>query len=725
MRQTPYGIRTRGGKVGGVRTLGERLALAFAVARGRLFPFVPVAMALGIGLWFALPFDPGPRSWALALALLAGAAWVALRGPEALGPPAVVLAAAAAGFLAVSLRAETVRAPVLEGRYYGAVQGRVTGIDRSQSDDLRLTLDRVVLEDMDPEATPQRVRVSIKGPDLAPVPGTVVILTAQLLPPNAPAEPAGFDFRRMAWFDRLGAVGYAATPVLTWAPPEGQALAVDRLRQVLSGAITAAIPGDAGAFAAGVMTGDRSGLSLDAVRDLRDSNLAHLLAISGMNLAFLTGFVFALIRYGLALVPPLALRVNAKKVAAVAALGVAFFYLLLSGSNVATERAFVMAAVMLGAVLLDRKAFTLRSVALSAVLLLASKPESLTEPGFQMSYAATVALILGFGVLQARVERGRMPGAAVWVYTLVLSSVIGGVATAPYAAATFNRFADYGLIANLLTVPVMGAGVMGAGVMALLLWPLGLSALPFAVMGWSSGWILAVANRVAGLEGAVTMIPAPPLWVIPVMTLGAVWLAVWPGRARWAGAAPMAAALAGWVAVDRPALLISDDGRLAGLIGPEGRALSAPRGAGFAAQTWLARDGDGASQAEAAARPGFAGPREARRFTLDGVPGVVLTGKGAAEAVAGACGTVRLVIVAAVVPQVPGGCAVIDAGLLAQTGALAVTVDGGALVLTPARGAPRAWAGGKRWPSPDGLALAGLRSRADAGLRPADAPAPP
>ncbi len=670
----------------------DTLAGALAAARGHLFPFVPVAMGAGVGLWFALPADPSGLALtaALALAGLGAALWRA--GPEVAQPFGVLVLAAAAGFLCVTLRAEMVRAPVLDWRYYGPVQGRVVGIDRSQGDALRLTLDRVVLEDVAPDATPATVRVTLRGEPVEPVPGTTVLMTASLLPPSGPAEPGGFDFRRLAFFDRLGAVGYTATPVVTWAPPEPGRQWVARVRAALSAEIRAAVPGDAGAFAAGVLTGDRSGLSQAAVQDLRDSNLAHLLAISGMNLAFLTGFVFALIRYGIALVPRVALRIDARKLAAVVALAVAFFYLLLSGANVATERAFIMAAVMLGAVLLDRKAFTLRSVALAAVVILAWQPESLTEPGFQMSFAATVALIAGFRALQGRVEKAEVPGWALWVYTLVLSSVIGGVATAPFAAATFNRFADFGLIANLLTVPVMGAGVMGAGVVALLLWPFGLAGVPLAVAGWASAWILAVADRVAGLEGAVTTIPVPAGWAIPALSLGALWLAIWPGRMRWAGLAPVVVALSAWGTVDRPALLISDDGKLAGLLGPEGRALSAPKGASFAAETWLQRDGDGAGQREAADRPGFAGPPEARRFDLGPVAGVVLSGRDAGARVAAACATARLVILPEVAEAAPQGCTVIDRRRLRETGALAVTLTAsGELALTPARRRDRAW----------------------------------
>jgi competence protein ComEC len=140
---------------------------------------------------------------------------------------------------------------------------------------------------------------------------------------------------------------------------------------------------------------------------------------------------------------------------------------------------------MLGAVLLDRKALTLRSVAIAGVILLVWKPESLLEPGFQMSFAATVALIVGFRAVDRRVVKGAMPNWAIPVFTLVLSSLIGGLSTAPYAAAHFNRFTDYGLIANLLTVPVMGAVVMPAGAIAALLAPFGLAALPYG--SWKRG----------------------------------------------------------------------------------------------------------------------------------------------------------------------------------------------------------------------------------------------
>ena len=670
-------------------------ALQAARGQGLLFLWVPVFLALGIGLWFSLAHEPGLIFYALAglglVACLALGRW----GPLLLQPPALALACVLAGALSAGARAHLVTAPVLGFRYYGPVEGRVIGIDRSQGDDLRVTLDRVVLDRLSPRDTPQLVRISLHdAATLAPQPGTTVILTAHLSPPPGPSEPDGFDFRRMAFFDRLGAVGYSRTPMLVLAPPEPGAQRINRLRAGLSAAIMARIPGQAGAFASGAVTGDRSAITQDTVERLRDSNLSHLLAISGMNMAFITGFVFALVRYGLALVPPVALRINGKKIAALVALAVAAFYLALSGANVATERAFIMVAVMLVAVLADRRALTLRSVAIAAILLLVLRPESLLAPGFQMSFAATTVLIAGFGALDQGILRERVPRWVMPVFTLVLSSILAGLATAPLAAAHFNRFTDYGLVANLLTVPAMGLFVMPGAVFAVLGLPVGLEGIGLWLMEIGARWILFIAGIVAGWDGAVTGIPTPGPLVLPLLAFGGLTALLLRGPARVLATAPLVAGLALWAGSTRPDALISADGALVGLAGPEGRALSSPTGAGFAAQSWLENDGDLADQITAAARPGFDGPKGARVFALGPLRALHLKGKGAAERLADGCRAAQLVILSVPAEQRPQGCQIIDSDDLAASGPQAIWVaPDGALRIVATDRADRLWSG--------------------------------
>jgi len=692
-----------------VRVFGNPLR-ALAEVRGILFPWVPVFMALGIGLWFGLDSEPGVGCYAGVLAVLLATAACRLWGPEMAHPFVVAAACLAFGILAAGARAHLVQAPILGFRYYGPVEGRIIEVDRSQSDLISLTLDHVVLERVSPDRTPATVRISLhdEQPFMVPEPGLTVILTGHLAAPQPPSEPGGFDFQRMAYFERLGAVGYTRTPVLVLALPEPGAQAVNRLRVDLSAAVMERIPGQAGAFAAGAVTGDRSGITQATVESLRDSNLAHLLAISGMNMAFLTGFVFAALRYGMALVPWVALRVNSKKLAAVVALGVAGFYFLLSGGNVATERAFVMVTVMLGAVLLDRRALSLRTVAIAATILLTLQPESLLHPGFQMSFAATIALIASFGALEGRILREKVPRWTMPVFTLVLSSVVAGAATAPFAAAHFNRFTDYGLLANLLTVPAMGLCIMPGAVISALLGPLGLGAPGMWLMEAGSRWILFIAAWIAGWEGAVTGIGAPGPWVMPVMTLGALWVVLWRGPVRFWGGAPVAVALVLWGISERAPMIISPDAALVGLMGRDGRALSSPKGGSFAAGSWLENDGDLADQTAAAARPGFTGPAGARSFRVGEVAAVHLKGKAAAGALGSACQQSRLVIFAGEATFPPkGACTLIDRSVLARLGAVAVWPQpDGSLLLQPTRRGQRIWSGRPPESNPAQLAQA-------------------
>lgn len=677
-----------------MRVLDTGLA-AVGTARGSLLPWAPVCLSLGIGGYFALRIEPGTTFLLAVGSFAAVLALAAMRRRDLFRMPLIAAALVLAGLVLAATRAHLVAAPVLPFRYYGPVEGRVVGIDRSFSDQMRLTLDRVALADVAPERTPERVRVALHGPqgftELRP--GLTVILTAHLSPPEGPVEPGGFDFQRLAWFSRLGAVGYTRTPALALHAEEGGlALAAFRLRHTLSQAIQAAIPGQPGAFAAALMTGDRSGVTRATNDALRASNLSHLIAISGLHMGLLVGFVFATCRYGIALVPALALRLDTRKVAAVVALFAAVFYLILAGPSVATRRAFIMAAVMLVAVLADRRAVSLRSVAIAALLVLVIEPESLVEPGFQMSFGATLALVAAFGPwgrIQPRLPRLLRP-----VAMLVLSSMVAGIATAPIAAAHFNRIAEYGLIANLLAVPLMGSLVMPAGVIAAVLALVGLAAPALWVMGQGTAAILAVAQRVAGLDGAVLSVPAPPSGVLALLAFGGIVALVvrsaWP---RGIGVLLAVAALALWAGAERPLLLVAGDGALIGVMGPEGRVLSKPKGAGFVAQSWLEDDGDGATQEEASAREGIS---RAKGDITAAIPGLVVrhfTGKDAQSRALAACDRGTLILIdknwSGPVPE----CLLYDARRLKATGALAFYpgIDGLRIVTARELAGERLW----------------------------------
>ncbi|SFE68531.1 competence protein ComEC [Sulfitobacter brevis] len=491
----------------------RQLAQIMLQQRGELVGWIPVFLALGIGSYFSILYEPSLVFYLAVAGIIAVMLAFAKLLPEAASPLAIAVALGLTGFLLAGVRAHSVAGPVLGWRYYGPIEGRVVAIDRSQSDALRLTLDQVRLDRVTPDRTPKNVRISLHGDQSAsvtPEPGLRVMTTGHLSPPSGPVEPDGFDFQRHAWFVSLGAVGYTRVPLLAMAQAsEGHTgMGVFRIRMAASARIQRTLPGDIGGFAAAITTGDRSAISRMALENLRVTNLAHLLAISGLHMGLLTAVVLGGLRILLSLHTGTALRLPTKSIAAVGALIAATGYLMLSGGNVATERAYIMVAVALGALMIGRRALSLRAVAIAAIIVLALRPEALTGPGFQMSFAATTALVAVFGWLR-NVQTDRVPRLLKPVLAVVISSAVAGMATAPVGAAHFNTISHYGLIANLASVPLMGVLVIPAAVVALVLAPLGLDWIALWFMGLGLRWILGVAEFIAGLEDAQSYVAGP------------------------------------------------------------------------------------------------------------------------------------------------------------------------------------------------------------------------
>lgn len=658
-----------------------RLAIGNVMAQqGHLFGWAPVLLAIGIAGYFAMNVEPQVEVCA---ALLGAGVLVFLAQPilpERGRIWVIAVALVLGGFGLAGMRANMVAEPVLGFRYYGPIEGRIIEIDRSGSDAVRLTLDRVVLARMEARRTPGSVRISLHGDQsfITPRPGQVVLTTGHLSPPSGPVEPGGFDFQRMAWFEGLGAVGYTRNPVLLGAEAsEGEAgLWIYRKRVAISNGVHERLPSESGAFAAAIMTGDRSRMGADSLGALRASNLAHLLAISGMHMGILAAFVFAAFRYSLALIPYVALRWPVKKIAAIGALIVAAGYLALSGGSISTERAFVMVAVMLIAVLFDRRALTLRAVAIAALIVLTLRPEALFGPGFQMSFAATTALVAVFGVMRGA-EVAWLPRWMKPIGAVIISSLVAGLATAPIAAFHFNQIAQYGLAANLLSVPLMGTVVMPAAVLSAVLAPLGLEMIGLWIMDLGLRWILGVAHFIADQGGSLRHVVTPGPEVLALITLGGIFAVLWRGGGRWIGALPMLLGFALWQVAPRPAILIADSGSLIGVMTGDGRAVSKERGEAFSAGSWLENDGAPVEQLIAYQRVGLV--EQGRTVMAKVGDAQVMNVRGAtALATLQGCGGADIVITNQELRGL-AECEVYDINRLRDTGALAGWVVDGKL----------------------------------------------
>ena len=463
------------------------------------------------------------------------------------------------------------------------VSGRVVWVGAGEGPQ-RYLLDRVRIERLAPEATPARVRLSVRstGPDGLASPGSWLTALASLRPPPAPAEPGAWDFARQAWFQRIGAVGFVYGAPQPLAAPDGEGGGMlpllSRVRHWVSARILAHTTASAGPFAAALLTGDRSAIEKTALQAMRDSGLAHLLAISGLHVGLVAGFIFFAARGAFALIEPMALRMPIKKWAAGCALAGGAAYLLLSGMSVPTQRAFVMVSVVLLAIMLDRASISMRLIALAALLVLAIAPESMLGPSFQMSFAAATALIATYEAARRPFSRLAARGGLalrplVYAAGVALTSLVAGIATGPFAVYHFNRIADYGLLANLGAVPITGFWIMPWGLVALVLMPLGLEGLALAPMGWGIDAVVWIARRVAEQPGAVTLVPAMPAAALLAIVVGGLWLCLWRSRWRFLGIAVIGAGMMIAGLERRPDILIDGEAKVMAVRGEDGQAL--------------------------------------------------------------------------------------------------------------------------------------------------------
>lgn len=561
--------------------------------------WLPVLLGLGIAGYFASLLEP--PAWlgiAVATALLAAA--LLSRRHAGLRLTWIALLAVALGLGAAQLRQALVAAPVLERNWGPAALTAELLAAEPQARGWRLYLRPLDMAGLPPEALPARLRVTVAGLDSPPRPGSRLALRAALRPPSAPALPGAFDFARQAWFQRLGGVGFAygaprllAEPA---TPDEGLRQRWDlwwsALRQTVTTRIAAQLDGPRGGIAVALITGQRGGIPEAVQETMRDSGLAHLLAISGLHMGLVAGLLFYVLRAGLALAPRIALYHPIKKWAATIAAAGAFVYLNLVGANVPAERAFLMVLVILLAVLLDRRALSLRLVAAAAAVILLVQPESLMTASFQMSFAAVTALVAAYEAWQhRRPRRGEPPGLirrfTAYVAGVAATSVIAMLATAPFAAFHFHRLALYGLPANLVAVPLTAFWIMPWAVLAVLLMPFGLEGLALVPMGWGIDLLLATAAAVAGWPAAVLQVPPMPDWGLGLLVLGGLWLCLWQRPWRWAALAPILLGALSPLVFEPPSLLVSGDARQVAVRDGEGRLwVASRRGSRFVLETW-------------------------------------------------------------------------------------------------------------------------------------------
>lgn len=573
---------------------------------------VAIFMAIGVALYFSAPQEPWwpyPILWMLIWAVLARS----LHGHTWSHRFCLVMMLTALGFSSASIRATRIEAPVVPHRLVASIEGYVQE-SQSHGDKTRLWLQMTAWDRSDP--MPARVRLNIP-PDAKVKAGDHVRLKATLFPPAQPARPEGYDFALDAYFQQLGGVGRAlSSPELS--PAQGQpplnirwSKSWEAWRSALHERIlTAAGNTSSAQIAAALITGKRGDISDEANEALLAAGLVHVLSISGLHLMLFGGALFWLSRR-LCLIAEVAKGASRQRSKIYAAwltmLGITF-YAVLSGFEVATERAWIMMMVSLGAVVMGRQALTMRNVAISAIILLLHRPESLMSISAQLSFASVAILIAGFesGMITGRYNNEDKPSIRhmpmferltsrlmYWIRVVTVSGVLATLATTPLIAFHFQRSNPWGVLGNILTEPITGFIIMPMGLLGLLALPLGWDGPFWQIMSWGCEQLVNIAILIAQLPKSTLHFQAPPWISVLVFILALTWACVWISWLRFLSflLIPLAGTL---IFIHKgPTVRVDPSGRVAAFEAPDGR-WRVINGAEnrFAVASWLSAVGD-------------------------------------------------------------------------------------------------------------------------------------
>ena len=585
-----------------IRMLGEE------ADHGRLLLFSPVFLGAGSAFWFLAASDFPIVSSLLCLLVLTVAVLLTGRSRTALRATLLALALVACGVLSAQFESWRASTVILDSAVTTTVTGRVERREGNGKGRWRYILAVTGTEAPEVKRPPERITAITRGADTPFEIGDIISGRARLTPPAGPALPELNDFSFGAYFDGIGANGFfygapekvdlQASPAVARSTSEAALEWLYRLRSRVGDRIRSILPGDTGAFAAALVTDERRAISNATTEALRQSGLAHIIAISGLNMALSAGIFFVGFRMLLSLFPGIAQAYPTKKIAAAGALLAVTAYFSISGFAVSASRAFIMMAIMLIAVFFDRPSISLRNVALSALVIIAISPSEVLGPSFQMSFAATLALVSGYQLWKDRRIREnafmKLPvfrpvvAIAGFFGGVFLTSLIGGFSTALFSIEHFHRLTAYGLPANLATMPIISFIVMPAGLLAMLLMPFGLDVLPWKVVGFGLDLVIAVAKIVSGWGGDIG-IGRLPGWYFAVAVAGFLLLTLLHTRLRHIGTAIIAVSTLTLVllpAARPPDMVISEDGGLVAVVEAASMASNRERPPDFIFDQW-------------------------------------------------------------------------------------------------------------------------------------------
>ncbi|HIJ79982.1 MAG: DNA internalization-related competence protein ComEC/Rec2 [Desulfobulbaceae bacterium] len=378
-------------------------------------------------------------------------------------------------------------------------------------------------------------------------PGRDYCVRTRLTTPRSFQTPGAFDYKRYLADHNILSTGWVADPnliqplhpLLPTASGQGIFYRIEAFRQQLANFLSATLnPVEAGLYSA-LLIGDRSAVAIETLEDFKASGIMHLLAISGMHLGILALLIGGLLTWLLSCSTWLLLNIPVKKTALAATLIPLLFYVAMAGFQIPVVRSFIMVAVFMLAIFSNRQWSSLNNVAIAALIIIIWKPMAITNVAFQLSFAATIAIVITSSRLQSRFSAANNPSILhrAWLYlsASLTVSLIAFLATLPLSLFYFNRLSLLSPLSTLIISPLVCLWALPLGITGVLfLNPAPqLAALIFTIGGKG----LALAAKLAALGAALPYVSIRTITPSIAEVIGAYLIMLlilfWSSLPRW------------------------------------------------------------------------------------------------------------------------------------------------------------------------------------------------
>lgn len=405
-----------------------------------LFLWMPFMLAFGAGLYFNFPFEP--NIFVCIFGAIITIILIFCKTPILIRAIALFIF----GFCYAALFTHVFATPQIPRDLHNLdITGVVEHIDYT-ADKSRIYM-RINANDIYAGDGDAIVRVSARSGTVPPDIGDTIRARIGLFRPAGMDAPESFDYARWSYFNGLTATGYLNDYEIISCKHH---IGINALRDKMHRASDSFL-------ADALVFGYKNAVPENDSPIWTATGVGHVWSISGFHITLVSAWLFAIFYFIFRLISPITKRIPARIPALICAWCGLVFYLFLSGCDVATVRAFLMATLVFAAFIFGRNAISMRNVCIAFCIIFFINPHYVMQPGFQLSFAAIFGLVWLWNDANPKMPKNKL---LKLIYTAVLTSVVATVFTAPFVIAHFNSVPIYGLIGNLILLPVFSIAIM-------------------------------------------------------------------------------------------------------------------------------------------------------------------------------------------------------------------------------------------------------------------------